>query len=137
MKTTTTTGAPALPELPPPPVQEADENRLAEALGRFSETVVREMMTPRPDLVAIAAAAPVAELRQLIRETKYSRIPVYGENLDDIQGLIEVRDLLDHEGGGETPVGELARPAQLVPGDQAHRRAAPGDAGASATPPRW
>ena len=108
-------GAPPMPELPPPPVQEADENRLAEALGRFSETVVREIMTPRPDLVSIAAAATVAELRQLMRETKYSRIPVYGENLDDIQGVIEVRDLLDHEGSPETPVGELARPAQLVP----------------------
>jgi putative hemolysin len=108
-------GASAMPELPPPPVQEADENRLAEALGRFSETTVREVMTPRPDLVSIAAAATVTELRQVMRETKYSRIPVYGENLDDIQGLIEVRDLLDHEGSGATPVGELARPAQLVP----------------------
>jgi CBS domain containing-hemolysin-like protein len=108
-------GPSVMPELPPPPVLEADENRLAEALGRFSETVVREVMTPRPDLVAIAAAAPVEELRQLMRETKYSRIPVFGEDLDDIQGLIEVRDLLDHEGAASTPVGELARPAQLVP----------------------
>jgi putative hemolysin len=108
-------GSPPMPELPPPPVQEADEHRLAEALGRFSETMVREIMTPRPDLVSIAAAATVAELRQVMRETKYSRIPVYGEDLDDIQGLIEVRDLLDHEGSLETPVGELARPARLVP----------------------
>ncbi len=104
-----------MPEVPPPPVQEADENRLAEALGRFSETVVREVMTPRPDVSAIAAAAPVAELRQMIRETKYSRVPVYGENLDDIQGLVDIRDLLDHEGTAGATVGELARPAQLVP----------------------
>ena len=107
------TGAPPMPEVPPPPVQEADENRLAEALGRFSETVVREVMTPRPDVTAIAASAPVSELRQMIRETKYSRIPVYGENLDDIQGVIDMRDLLDPEGGAT--VGERARPAQLVP----------------------
>lgn len=105
----------SMPEVPPPPVQEADENRLAEALGRFSETVVREVMTPRPDVSAIAAAAPVAELRQMIRETKYSRVPVYGENLDDIQGLVDIRDLLDHEGTAGATVGELARPAQLVP----------------------
>jgi CBS domain containing-hemolysin-like protein len=108
-------GAPAMPEVPPPPVQEADENRLAEALGRFSETVVREVMTPRPDVTAIAASAPVAELRQVIRETKYSRIPVYGDNLDDIQGLVDIRDLLDHEGAAPATVGQLARPAQLVP----------------------
>ena len=106
---------PALPEVPPPPVQEADENRLAEALGRFSETVVREVMTPRPDVTSIAASAPVTELRQVMRDTKYSRIPVYGENLDDIQGLVDIRDLIDHDGAAGATVGQLARPAQLVP----------------------
>jgi putative hemolysin len=109
------TGIPPMPEVPPPPVQEADENRLAEALGRFSETVVREVMTPRPDVTAIAASAPITELRQMIRETKYSRIPVYGENLDDIQGLVDIRDVLDHEGEAGTKVGELTWPARLVP----------------------
>ncbi|MCG6927830.1 MAG: hemolysin family protein [Acidobacteria bacterium] len=108
-------GAPPMPEVPPPPVQEADENRLAEALGRFSETVVREVMTPRPDVTAIAAAAPVAELRQVIRETKYSRIPVYGENLDEIQGVVDIRDLLDHDVAAGATVAGLARPARLVP----------------------
>jgi putative hemolysin len=107
--------APPMPEVPPPPVQEADEHRLAEALGRFSETVVREVMTPRPDVTAIAASAPVSELRRVMRETKYSRIPVYGDNLDDIHGIIDIRDLLDHEGAATAPVGELSRPAQLVP----------------------
>jgi CBS domain containing-hemolysin-like protein len=106
-------GAPPMPEVPPPPVQEADEHRLAEAMGRFSETVVREVMTPRPDVTAIAASAPVAELRRLMRETKYSRLPVYGENLDDIHGIVDVRDLLDHEEAAT--VGELSRSAQLVP----------------------
>jgi CBS domain containing-hemolysin-like protein len=108
-------GPPAVPELPPPPVQEADENRLAQALGRYSETLVREVMTPRPDVVSIAASAPVTELRQLMRDTKYSRIPVYGDDLDDIQGLVDVRDLLDHEGPATAPVGGVTRPAQLVP----------------------
>jgi len=42
-----------VPEVPPPPVQQADEERLVDALGRFSETVAREVMTPRPDVVAI------------------------------------------------------------------------------------
>jgi CBS domain containing-hemolysin-like protein len=106
-------GAPPMPEVPPPPVQEADEHRLAEALGRFSETAVREVMTPRPDVTAIAASAPVTELRRVMRETKYSRVPVYGDNLDDIHGIVDVRDLLDHEEAAT--VGELSRSAQLVP----------------------
>ena len=104
-----------VPEVPPPPVQQADEARLEDALDRFSETVVREVMTPRPDVVAIAAAAPVAALRRLMSETKYSRILVYGKDLDDIQGVVEVRDLLDFQGEAESPVAGLVRPVHLVP----------------------
>ena len=104
-----------VPEVPPPPVQQADEARLVDALDRFSETVVREVMTPRPDVVAIAAAAPVAALRRLMSETKYSRILVYGKDLDDIQGVVEVRDLLDFQGEAESPVAGLVRPVHLVP----------------------
>ncbi len=103
------------PEVPPPPVQQADEERLVDALDRFSETVAREVMTPRPDIVAIAAAAPVSALRRLMGETKYSRIPVYGKDLDDIQGVVEVRDLLDFQGDPESPVSGLVRPVHFVP----------------------
>ena len=46
-------------------------------------------MTPRPDIVAIQAAAPIRDLWRLMRETKYSRIPIFGENLDDIVGVVE------------------------------------------------
>lgn len=106
---------PSVPEVPPPPVQDANEARLAEALARFSETQVRQVMTPRPDIVAIAASATVAELRRVIRETKYSRIPVYGDNLDDIVGVAEVRDLVDYDGDPEEPLQPLARPVHLVP----------------------
>jgi CBS domain containing-hemolysin-like protein len=106
----------ALPEVPPPPVQEADEEKLVDALERFSTTLVREVMTPRPDVVAIAASAPVSALRRLMRETKYSRIAVYGKDLDDMQGIVEVRDLLDFQGDPEdATVGSLVRPAHLVP----------------------
>jgi putative hemolysin len=105
----------AVPEVPPPPVQQADEERLVDALDRFSSTIAREVMTPRPDVVAIAAAAPVAALRRLMSETKYSRVPVYGKDLDDIQGVVEVRDLLDFQGDPESPVSGLVRPVHLVP----------------------
>lgn len=106
---------PVLPELPRPPVQEGDENRLAEALGRFSETPVREVMTPRPDVVSIPAEATVAELRRLLWDTKYSRLPVTGENLDDVVGVVDVRDLLAPDATPDRPVGALARPAHVLP----------------------
>jgi putative hemolysin len=102
-------------ELPRPPVQEGDENRLAEALGRFSETPVREVMTPRPDVVSMPAEATLADLRRLLWETKYSRLPVTGENLDDILGVVDVRDLLAPDAADDRPVGALARPAHILP----------------------
>jgi putative hemolysin len=105
----------AAPELPTPPVREENEARLVDALDRFSATLAREVMTPRPDVVAIAAAAPVSALRGLMGETKYSRIPVYGKDLDDILGVVEVRDLLDYRGGADSRVGGLVRPVHLVP----------------------
>ena len=107
-------GAP-VPEVPPPPVQQVDEERLVDALDRFSETLAREIMTPRPDIVAVAAAAPVSALRRLMGDTKYSRIPVYGKDLDDILGVVEVRDLLDFQGDADSPVAPLARPVHIVP----------------------
>jgi CBS domain containing-hemolysin-like protein len=105
----------AVPEVPPPPVLERDEARLVDSLERFSETPVRDVMTPRPDVVAIAATSPVAELWRLMRETKYSRVPVFGENLDDIVGVVEVRDLIDFDGDASEPLRPLAKPVFLVP----------------------
>ena len=102
-------------ELPPPPVQQPDEDRMVASLERFNDTLVREVMTPRPDLSAIAAGAPVSALRRQMAESKYSRILVYGENLDDVQGVVEVRALLAFTGDLESAVGALARPAHLVP----------------------
>jgi magnesium and cobalt exporter, CNNM family len=104
-----------VPEVPPPPVQQDDEEQLVDALDRFSSTIAREVMTPRPDVVAIPAAAPVAALRRLMSETKYSRVPVYGKDLDDIQGVVEVRDLLDYQGDPASPASGLVRPVHLVP----------------------
>jgi magnesium and cobalt exporter, CNNM family len=109
------TKPPTGPEVPPAPVHDTDEGRLVEAVARFAETVVRDIMTPRPDVVAVAAAATVEELRRIFRETKYSRVPVYGDNLDDITGVASVRDLVEYDGDGTDAVGPQARPAFVVP----------------------
>jgi magnesium and cobalt exporter, CNNM family len=105
----------AVPEVPPAPVHDPDEDRLVEAVNRFAETLVRDVMTPRPDVVAVPASGAVADLKAAMRETKYSRIPVYGENLDDIVGVVTVRDLLEYDGQPSDPLQPLARPVFLVP----------------------
>jgi CBS domain containing-hemolysin-like protein len=103
------------PEVPPPPVHDEDEGRLIEAVTRFEMTQVRDVMTPRPDIVAIPIDGTLGDLRRVLRETKYSRVPVTGENLDDIQGVILVRDVLEFDGQESAPLRPLVRPVYLVP----------------------
>ena len=99
----------------PAPVLDPDEGRLVAAVARFAQTLVREVMTHRPDIVAIPRSATVADLRRTLRETKHSRIPVFGEDLDDIVGVVSVRDLVEHDGDLQDPITALVRSAFLVP----------------------
>src|SRR5215469_5777191 len=96
---------------------EQDEARLIEQVVEFGEKRVRDVMTPRPDVVAIKAGATLEDLRELMVETKFSRVPVYEKTLDDIVGIVFARDMLevpDHE-RGHRHVRELMRPALFVP----------------------
>jgi putative hemolysin len=96
---------------------ERDEQKLLQSIVDFGGTLVREVMTPRPDIVAIPAEATLEELRALYREQEYSRIPVFKENLDNIQGVVFVKDLVlvsDDESGGQG-ITRLVRPAAFVP----------------------
>jgi len=96
---------------------ERDEKRLLQSIVDFGDTLAREVMTPRPDIVAIEADATVADLRALFREQEYSRFPVYHENLDNIVGQIRVKDLLQLDDGalGKHPITPMVRPATFVP----------------------
>jgi CBS domain containing-hemolysin-like protein len=96
---------------------ERDEKRLLQSIVDFGDTLAREVMTPRPDIVAIPADATVADLRALFREQEYSRFPVYVENLDNIAGLIRVKDLfqIDDTMLDKQPITGLVRPATFVP----------------------
>jgi len=96
---------------------ERDERRLLQSIVDFGDTLVREVMTPRPDMVAIRADATLDELRALFREQEYSRIPVFTENLDNILGVLFVKDLIQLTGApGETQaIAGLVRPAAFVP----------------------
>ena len=77
-----------------PHLIEQEERALLQSIVDFGGTLVREVMTPRPDIVAIPAEATLGELRALFREQEYSRIPVFKENLDNIQGVVFVKDLV-------------------------------------------
>ena len=96
---------------------EQDEARLIEQVVEFGDKRVRDVMTPRPDVVAIPASATLEELRKLVVETKFSRLPVYEKSLDDIVGIAIARDMLevpDRDAAHRT-VRELMRPALFVP----------------------
>jgi putative hemolysin len=103
--------------------QEGDEASISEEEGRellqsivdFTETVVREVMTPRPDVIAIHADATLTDLRTLFREEQYSRIPVYRKDLDNIVGIVFVKDLVALPAGTEPPLTTLMRSAHMVP----------------------
>jgi len=96
---------------------EHDERRLLQSIVDFGDTLVREVMTPRPDIVAIRSTATLAELRAFFREQEYSRIPVYAESLDNVIGFVVIKDLmrLPAEQDPEVPVASLVRPAYVVP----------------------
>lgn len=90
---------------------EEDEGAMIQSIIRFSDRTVIEVMTPRPRIVAVEARSPVEKVRDLMIESKYSRLPVYSEQIDNIEGLVYVRDLLRYWADGELdrPVIEFAR----------------------------
>ena len=94
-----------------------EERKLLRSVVDFGDTLVREVMTPRPDIVAIKADQTVRDLKALVSQQEYSRIPVYRENLDNIVGLVVVKDLLQAEGWPalDQPVSEFMRQAMFVP----------------------
>ena len=100
---------------------ERDERRLLQSIVDFRDTLVREVMTPRPDMVAIQAEATLDRLRAFFREQEYSRIPVYSGNLDNIIGIVFVKDLIqliDPALGSarlQPDLAHLVRPATFVP----------------------
>ena len=98
-------------------ILEDDQAELIEQVVEFGDKRVSEVMTPRPDMIAISGDASLEDLRLLVVEKKFSRIPVYAESLDDILGIAYARDLLeipDNE-ARQRKVRELIRPALFVP----------------------
>jgi CBS domain containing-hemolysin-like protein len=95
---------------------EGEERKLLQSIVDFGDALVREVMTPRPDIVAIEETATIGGLRTLFREQEYSRFPVYKESLDNIAGFVFIKDLvLLGTTDDARSIASLVRPAVVVP----------------------
>jgi putative hemolysin len=96
---------------------EEEDRKLIHSVVAFGDKSVREVMTSRPNIVAIGTDKSLDDLRQLVIHEQYSRIPVYEGSIDNVIGFIHVRDMfeLDPEELQAKPLKELVRPIPLVP----------------------
>jgi putative hemolysin len=98
-------------------ILEEEEGELIHSIIEFGDTRVSEVMTPRPAIVALPAEATVREARDVMIESKYSRLPVYRQQIDNVEGLIYVRDLLERwaDGKEDESIAPLVRPVYFIP----------------------
>lgn len=98
-------------------VIEHDERKLIHSIIEFGDTVVREVMVPRPDMVSVEGTARVSDALEVAIAAGFSRLPAYDQGIDDIIGVVFLKDLVraDREGKGGEEVRDLGREAHFVP----------------------
>lgn len=98
-------------------VLDPDERDLIESVIEFGGTIVREVMVPRTDMMTIGTTDTVEQALEAATEAGFSRLPVAGENVDDIVGLVYVKDLIRAEldDRNDETVGSFLRPARFIP----------------------
>ncbi len=96
---------------------EESEGELIQSILEFSDTRVGEVMRPRPQIVALDVSATAADAREAMIKSKYSRLPVFRDQIDNVEGIVYVRDLLAYcePDKSANPVTECMRPAYFVP----------------------
>jgi len=96
---------------------EEGEVELIHSIFEFGDTIVREVMVPRPDIVAIETDKTLRDVQALVLQHGYSRIPVYEDDLDNVAGIIYAKDVLKalHQGKHDSPLREVCREAHYVP----------------------
>lgn len=93
-----------------------EEKKMLESIVRFSDEQVKEVMTSRQDIVDLDFRSPFPDVLQCIVDNNYSRIPVYQDRIDNIKGILYVKDLLPHlNKGAQFRWQTLIRPAYFVP----------------------
>jgi len=98
-------------------VIEQEERTLIHSIIDFGDTVVRDVMVPRPDMVAVESHARIIDVIDIIIPAGYSRIPAFGQGIDDIVGIVYAKDLMraEREGRQDEPVSTIMRLAQFTP----------------------
>ena len=96
---------------------EAEERQLIENTIEFGDTIVREVMVPRPDMVTVSGDFHVGDVMEVVILNGFSRLPVTGDGIDDVIGVVYAKDLMraERDGRAEAPVTEFLRPATFVP----------------------
>ncbi|HPR82907.1 MAG TPA: hemolysin family protein [Pontiellaceae bacterium] len=96
---------------------EKEERDIIRSVFEFGDTVVREIMTPRVDIEGLRAGSTVAECVEKVQKSAHSRFPVYEETIDNVAGVVHVKDLLRLFARGEEthPVAELVKKLNAVP----------------------
>jgi putative hemolysin len=96
---------------------EEEDRKLIQSAAAFGSKTVREVMTPRPDIVSMDATCTLEDLRQLVIHEQFSRIPVYEGTIDHVVGFVHVRDMfeLDKAERATQKISTIARPTRLVP----------------------
>ncbi len=98
-------------------VLEETEKEMITNIFDFPDTVAREIMTPRTDMICIEANKTIKDAVKFIIESKHSRIPIFEESIDNITGVITTRDIMEHMNSGNEnkPVKEIAKSIIKVP----------------------
>jgi CBS domain containing-hemolysin-like protein len=96
---------------------EEEEADLIHSIFEFGDTIVREVMVPRPDIVAIEVDKTLRDVQDVVLKHGFSRVPVFREDLDDIVGITYAKDVLKalHQSKQDMPLTEIVRPAHFVP----------------------
>ncbi|MGZ4137978.1 MAG: hemolysin family protein, partial [Actinomycetota bacterium] len=96
---------------------EDEEKELIHSIFEFGDTIAREVMVPRPDIVAIGDDETLRDVQALVLEHGYSRVPLYKEDLDDVIGIVYAKDVLKalHQGKHDSPLSEIAREPHYIP----------------------
>jgi putative hemolysin len=96
---------------------EKGDRELIQSVVAFGDKTVREVLTPRPKVVAISQDASLDQLRELAITEQYSRIPAFDGDIDSITGFVHVRDMfeLDEEERAKKKVRDILRPIRMVP----------------------
>ncbi|HYK04625.1 MAG TPA: hemolysin family protein [Thermoanaerobaculia bacterium] len=94
---------------------EPSEGRMLQSIVDFGDRLAHEIMTPRIDVFAFDARRPIEEIAKLFSESKYARIPIYQQSIDQITGIVHIKDLFESILKGENrTVVEMARPPYFV-----------------------